>query len=348
MRRLLSIPARLYEIIVTARTNAYRLGLFTTHHLPVPVVSIGNITVGGTGKTPLTIAVSKKIIKLGVTPAILSRGYKGTFTGEYGFVADRAGIQLSANQAGDEPYMMAKRLPGTTITIGGNRVVSGRATIDYYHPDCLILDDGFQHLRLHRDLNLLLLDASRSLQTEYLLPRGRLREPISALQRADLIVLSHCEDPEQTYRATTSLRAFGVKGELVLGRHIPSVIRSLDGAIELPLSWLQAQPVCAFCGIAKPEAFSTLITSQGGVIKAFHTFPDHHRFTKRDYDALNRLASDTCCRAMLTTEKDAVRLDPRALRIPVYYLAITFGFIHNEEVLDRVLEQTLDRITPKP
>src|SRR4030042_5454514 len=192
---LLSLP---YGGAVRARDLFYSLGLLKTKTLHCPVISVGNITVGGTGKTPLVMALAKRLMAKGIAVAILSRGYKRMKTSE-SVVSDGKTIFLSLEESGDEPFLMAKACPDTPVLVGKNRFVNGRILLQRFGAKGLILDDGYQHLSLNRDINILLIDSHIGFGDRHLLPRGILREPLSQLRRADLFLLTKAEDPE-TYQ----------------------------------------------------------------------------------------------------------------------------------------------------
>ena len=177
------------------RSNLYRRGFFKQHKLEVPVISVGNLVLGGTGKTPLVLYIAQFLLKQNKRPAILSRGYKGTASGIINIVSDNNHILLDAASAGDEPRLLAEKLPGTPIIIGRKRSITGRFALDSYDIDHIILDDGFQHLALKRDLDLVLFSAGKLLGNGRVLPGGELREPLSALKRADAFIVTGIHAP---------------------------------------------------------------------------------------------------------------------------------------------------------
>lgn len=188
---LLSLLSKLYGLAVTIRLSLYRLGILKSRTLPCFVLSIGNITAGGTGKTPMTLYAARLVKKLGYTAAVVSRGYKGAFEEKGGIVSTGKKIVATADQAGDEPYMLATTL-NIPVVVGKNRYKAAMTAVEEFHPDVVILDDAFQHLAVKRDLNLLLLDCTSPFGNNALLPRGPLREPLSALNRSDAVVLTPC------------------------------------------------------------------------------------------------------------------------------------------------------------
>ncbi|MCP4686641.1 MAG: tetraacyldisaccharide 4'-kinase, partial [Desulfobacterales bacterium] len=191
----LSLASILYGGVTKIRTECFRKGLFITKRLPCKVISVGNITVGGTGKTPMAIYVARLLQKLGRSPAIISRGYKGGAESAGGVVSDGRAILLGPDASGDEPYLMASALPNIPVLVGKDRFTAGERAIREFHPDVIVLDDAFQHLRLSRDVNLALLDHRRPFGNARLLPRGPLREPLSALSRADAYLITRADAP---------------------------------------------------------------------------------------------------------------------------------------------------------
>jgi len=188
----LSALGAVYGWIVKLRSDAYRQGWFPVNRLPCQVISVGNLTLGGTGKTPMTIYVSQQIQSMGFRTAVISRGYGGRAEKTGGIVSDGRRLLMKPIDAGDEPYMMARKLEGIPVLVGQDRYHTGNLALDAFFPEVIILDDAYQHLRLYRDINLVLLDASNPFGNGHLFPRGTLREPISALSRADAVIMTRC------------------------------------------------------------------------------------------------------------------------------------------------------------
>ena len=189
----LSMVSKVYGGAVKLRRNFYKQAVFKSKRLPCSIISIGNITVGGTGKTPMTIYVAKVVKQLGYNVAVISRGYKGKAEKIGGIVSDGKALLMTPEIAGDEPYMIAKRLNDVPVIIGRNRFEAGRQAISKFDPDVIVLDDGFQHLKLQRDLDLVLLDYRKPFGNGHLLPRGVMREPASALLNANAVILTRSD-----------------------------------------------------------------------------------------------------------------------------------------------------------
>ena len=262
-----------------------------------PVISVGNLVAGGSGKTPVVAAVATVLIRLGRRPAILSRGYgRSRRAADVVIVTGGSGPLASVDESGDEPQMLARDVAGVPIVVAADRASAGRAAIERFDSDVLILDDGFQHLRLERTIDLLVLSAADLVDT--VLPSGRLREPLSAARAADaVLVYGSAIEADQIARQVAVSRSF-----FVTSRQPP--LRSFHGPVPI------GQPrVAAVAGIARPQRFFDALRRQGhDVIREF-TFPDHHWFTAAEVRHVERLARDLHADAVVTTAKDAVRLE---------------------------------------
>ena len=331
MTALLVPPALLYGMILRVRAWGYSAGLFTSRRLGRPVISVGNISVGGTGKTPMTAHIARYLIGQGKRVAVLSRGYGGTSRGEARIVSDGTMFFLSAHEAGDEPYLLAKELPGLMVLIGHDRYEAGKVAERDLNPDCFILDDGFQHLRLRRDLDILLLDGRNPFGNGMTLPAGLLREPKSAIGRADLIVLTRCAAegalPNGVDSGAPTLRA----GHRLVG------VSPLGGGVRQPFSALHGERVLAFAGIADPSGFFEALSGEGVDLVATRPFPDHAGYGEAAIEELCRLRDDVGATCLVTTAKDAVKLESFMGRLgPVMVAGLEL------ELYDRtVLEQAL-------
>ncbi len=297
--RLLSLP---YRGAVALRNGLYDRGLFQQRRLPCPVVSVGNITVGGTGKTPLVILLAKLLCEKGRRPAVLSRGYGARTKGPVNVVSDGNRIRMGWHEGGDEPVLIARSLSGVPVLTGPRRLLTGQAAIGRFGADILILDDAFQHRALYRDLDIVLVDAVRPFGNGRLLPGGPLREPAGALSRAHLLIRTGgSKGSEQPLPGSPEKPSFR-------GFHRPLGIAAGGTGHLLPAAALQGQRVCAFAGIGRPEAFRRSLNELTAEIVSFRTFPDHHPYRRTDVDSLRRLAAETGADRIVTTEKDGVRL----------------------------------------
>ena len=217
--------SKVYGGVVKLRRLFYKKNILTSKRLPCPIISIGNITLGGTGKTPMTIYVVHALKQLGYKVAVISRGYKGSAEKIGGIVSDGKVLLMTPDISGDEPYMMAKRLKDVPVIVGKNRFMAGRMAISKFDPDVIVLDDGFQHLKLQRDLDIVLLDYHKPFGNRHLLPRGVMREPVSALLYADAIILTKTDtvNNNETSSLLRKLRSFERKKPVYRSFHHPFV-----------------------------------------------------------------------------------------------------------------------------
>lgn len=318
---LLTPPALIYSLVQRLRATLYRTGILATRRLPRPVISVGNLTVGGTGKTPVTAHIAKTLISQGYRVAVLSRGYGGSLEGHPVVVSDGATVMLRPEQCGDEPYLLASTIPGLMVVTGSDRFTAGMLAMERLAPDVFLLDDGFQHLRLHRDLNILLLDHARPFGNGLTLPAGLLREPVSAASRAGLVILTRCP-------AGASLPAACPALPFCATDHRLTDLIPLSGGEPLGFETLRNQRVLAFAGIADPRAFFNGLRQRGVNVAAECSLPDHAIYDGNTTAAL--VDSFHACGAdyAITTEKDGVKLAraPRELknRILMARLSLTF------------------------
>jgi tetraacyldisaccharide 4'-kinase len=321
LRALLWPLSVLYGVIVRARVWLYAHGLLKQKRLKGTVISVGNLTVGGTGKTPTVIWLAEKFLAEGKRVAILSRGYRG------------------ANGTSDEIELMRFRLQGrVSFGVGKNRFAAGRQLESQQPIDVFLLDDGFQHLQLARDLDILLMDVSRPLAGESLLPAGRLREPVTAMSRANLIIFTRAETASGTLDAIGKLKQYPVfaASTRLLG------FRRFGGEITpLSANEIGAGPFFAFCGLGNPDAFFRDLGNWGLVICGQAIFGDHHRYTQREILALRQAAKRVGANAIVTTEKDAQNLVGLTFEETPLYVAVIDLVVTPEADFRSVLEQTL-------
>lgn len=298
---LVSPFAWMYSLILRLRATLYRIGVLKTYHLPRPVISIGNITVGGTGKTPVTAYIARFLLGQGFRVAVLSRGYGGTLEGQTCVVSDGDTIMLSAVECGDEPYLLASTVPGLMVVIGTDRYAAGQLAMQQLVPDIFLLDDGFQHLRLHRDLNLLLLDFNRPFGNSLTLPAGILRESLSAMRRAGLVIFTRAPA-----NAGITTDTFGIPG--CVSCHTIVDLLPLVSHTPVPFSHCQGKKVLAFAGIADPESFFKGLRSQGLNLVQSISFQDHVVYDKERCGEIAAAMRASGADLLITTEKDGVKL----------------------------------------
>lgn len=331
----LFLTSLLYGWAVRARTFLYSLGLFKTKQLPRPVISVGNITVGGTGKTPLVMALAKGLMERGIPTAILSRGYRGK-KGSGPLVTDGQNIFLSPEESGDEPFLIASTLQGIPVLIGKNRFKNAEIALERFPVRGFLLDDGFQHLPLHRDLNIVLIDTHIGFGDGHLLPRGILREPLSHLKRADLFLLTKAEGSEACQSLESTLRKIHPSAPIFHSHYEPAGLIHPDGKFE-PLYLFKGKRVLALSGIANPTYFSSLLKRCGMEVVRERVYPDHHHYTGQDLTSI--LEEVTKIELIVTTEKDLVKLKTFLVdSLPLYALRIRMKIQEEEEFYKKVTE----------
>ena len=319
---VLKAASRLYEKALRkdqARRRKKRV------KLPVPVISIGNLSTGGTGKTPVTIWICEFLLKMGLHPAVLTRGY-----GRRGSRSRR--VPLSGKPAelsdlfGDEPVMISEHLPSAPVWVGRNRAGSGKAALARCAVDVFVLDDGFQHLALDRDLDIVLLDCRSPFGNGFVLPAGPLREPCSNLKRADAFVITHVDRDADAAPLKDKLECLFPGIPVFTCRHKVRGISLRKGEPVFHLNALRDRRAVVFAGIAVPEGFFSDIREAGIRICESFGFPDHHRYTAGDFSRIFHAASEHGAGVIITTAKDAVRIPlPYRDSVSVAQIGIDFG-----------------------
>lgn len=329
---ILSLP---YEGVVRTRSFFYSLGLLKTKTLPCRVISVGNITVGGTGKTPLVMAIAKRLISGGIHVAILSRGYKGKKTAGP-VVSDGKTVSLSLEESGDEPFLMAQACKEIPVLVGKDRFRNGQLALQRFGVKGLLLDDGYQHLPLHRDINILLVDSHIGFGDHHLLPRGILREPLSHLRRADLFVLTKVEEPETCQPLEEKIHKLHPSSPVFHSHFEPVCLVSPQEEQE-EVHTLKGKGVLALSGIAHSDYFSSMLRKCGMKIVRELIFPDHHHYTIKDLSSIKEKTKPVDC--IVTTEKDMVKLRQLPLGdLPLRALRIEAKIWEEKEFYQRVME----------
>ena len=339
----------LFAFVVSVRYLLYKAGILRRYPLGIQVISIGNVTAGGTGKTPVTELFARTLAAKGRKVAILSRGYRRKeaswwqrmFTQVIDpplVVSDGKRVRLDSAVGGDEPYMLASNLPGVAVVVDRDRVKAGRYAIKRLGCDTIILDDGFQYQRLKHSVEVVLVDATNPFGNGNMLPRGILREPVRHLKRADIIFLTKCRgDVSETI---VEIRKYNKKAEIVKCSHSPKVLKDVWSREEFPLSWLEGKTVCTLSGIASPKGFENSLRHLGAKVVWCERYADHHRYDSSEIlYALNRTA-DMGSDALVTTEKDAVRF-PRFETVPVkcLYLRIAIDILDGVESFKKMVDK---------
>lgn len=297
----------LYGALIRFRSMLFRLKLLGSNKVSCPVVSIGNITLGGTGKTPAVIAVAEFLAKSGKHPVVVSRGYGRRDESQVEVVSDGRSLLANASTGGDEPVLIASRLPHVPVVVGSNRYQAAQRALQRFPVDVVILDDGFQHQRLRRSLDIVLVDATDPFGNGKLFPAGILREPVSALGRAQAIIVTRTDKKESMAGLLESIRR-NTQAEIFTSRHRPLDLVDCSTGERKPLTALRNVKALAFSGIARPLSFTSLLTSLGVSIAAESAYPDHHHYQRSDLANIFKKAADAQVNMIITTEKDMTRL----------------------------------------
>jgi tetraacyldisaccharide 4'-kinase len=330
-----------YRGALRIRELAYRAGILRTGRLPCPVVSVGNLTLGGSGKTPTVELVVRTLQELGAVPAVVSRGY-GRVTRGVHLVADREGTRAEARAAGDEPLLLAERLPGVTVVVGENRYEAGRLAVEQHGATALVLDDGFQHRSLAKDLEVVVVQGRVPWGNARVFPRGTLREPLTALGRAHVVVVTNPAGPEAVEQVTATVRRFNASAAVIPGAYQLETALETQTGRRMRIAELAGRRLLAFAGLGSPQSFADTLDGAGIRRAALVEFPDHHWFTRSDLEELVRDARAAGAQGLVTTEKDWVRLRSLpAPPLPLWVLPIRLALASGHDVWHRLLAGVL-------
>ncbi len=351
----LQLCSHLFSGIVQARLWLYRQRILHDQPLGCLVVVVGNLTVGGTGKTPVVEKFARALQEKGRKVAILSRGYKSkapplwkkwwfwlthTEPEPPRVVSDGERVLLDSELAGDEPYMLARNLPGVVVLVDKDRVKAGAYAIKRFGCDTLVLDDGFQYLPLKGRLNLLLVDTTNPFGNGHLLPRGILREPVKHLRRASYVFLTK-SNGQRDEELEQMIQRFHPGVDMIECAHRPRYLQRLDGDERREVASLAGRKIAAFSGIAAPDSFEGFLRSAGARLVHTRRFLDHHRFTADDLAEIAEEAKAAGAELILTTEKDAVRIPTgQKFPLPVFYLRLEIEIVRGAadfaEAVDKI------------
>ena len=323
----------IYSVITRARLAAYRRGLLSTSELTAPVISVGNLTTGGTGKTPLVEWICRTIANEGKQVCVLTRGYGRVNPTTQVVVSNEAEILTNEQEAGDEPFLLAQKLLGTAAVIcNPDRVAAGLWAIENLGTQVFVLDDGFQYLRLSRDLNIVTIDATDPWGGGSLLPQGRLRESPKSLSRADCVVMTRTEQKEDLNSIVGVVQELAGDIPVFKSRMLAKSLRTLKGEpVVSPV-----QPAGAFCGVGNPESFFKQLRGEGYEPSFTHSFVDHYQYKQTDVDALVREAQAHGAERLITTAKDAIKLRNFNFPIPCYVLEIQISIDEEERFVQLI------------
>ncbi len=356
LRGVLNGLSRLFRTLVQGRLALFRHRIKTDYHLGATVISIGNLTVGGTGKTPVVEMLARRLQQEGRRVGILSRGYKRVKPTVKERVRHKlkgqeheppptivsTGIEVLGDpaHAGDEPFMLARNLPGVAVVVDKDRVKAGRWAVRDYNCDTLILDDGLQYLKLPRKLDIVLVDRTAPFGNEFMLPRGTLREPPRNLRRASHIFLTKCDGSDNS-EIIARLRRYNSTAAIIECRHRPVHLQNLsDSSDTRPLDWLKGRKAGTICGIAVPEGFEGILTRLGTDLVLTRRYTDHHRYTEAEINECVLHADDMFADCVITTEKDSVRfpLIEKTL-LPVYFLRVEIEILSGHEAFEECINR---------
>lgn len=356
---ILRVASWVYDVGVRTKLLLYKIGVFKSTKLDCVVISIGNITVGGTGKTPMAKKLAKMVEKAGYKVVILNRGYSSKWEDEVGLVSDGKKIYMTANEAGDEAYLLAKSLPGIPVVIGANRGITGRYVMKTLDPDIIILDDGYQHWPVYRDLDIVLVDALNMFGNNFLLPRGTLREPLSHLNRADLFLITKSDQATLAARDVIkqTLRKNNEHAVILESTHTPSYFVEIadwyKGIRESKkgLEDLRGCSAMAFSAIGNPSSFEQTLASIGVDLVETVRYPDHHDYGMVELQYVTERAVEQKVSALITTEKDAVKIPSEFIyserAVPIYILGIDIDVLEGDREFGRVIRQIIEKKVKK-
>ena len=363
MRCLLRFASFFFWILVQVRLFLFRRRIKTVHYLGTFVVSVGNITAGGTGKTPVVELLSRSLASRGRKCAILTRGYKSHDLEKPQVWLDKNGKRvkrvpkiasdgvtryLSPLYAGDEPFMLARNLDDVAVLVDKDRVKSGIFAIEQLGSNTLILDDGMQFLKLKHEIDIVLVDCGFPFGTGALLPRGTMREPRASLKRASYIILTKSEGKPQDELIAT-IRKYNKVADIIVTNHAPVLLENIFTGEQLPLDALKGKYVACLSGIARPESFENLVEALGANVEIRRSYPDHYWFDQEDLDAFVERCAERAMDMILTTEKDAVRfLRPGEMDVPIYFLRIQIDILQGQEKWDAMIDRICGLGAPQP
>ena len=331
----------LYSWLMMVRVALYKSNIFKRYTLPVPVISIGNLTMGGSGKTPVVMSLARLLKDKGYHPAVISRGYGGTSTGKYNIVTTGAELFLSPEEAGDEPFMLAKALEGVPVITGKSRIHPCRYAINSLHTDIILLEDGFQHIAVNRNIDIVLFNATTLAGNSRVFPGGVLREPVNALGRCHSFMLTGIDENNRgrAEKFAALLKERFPDKPLFSAKLSHPVITAADKNTEI-VDFSDIGSALGFCAIANPVRFQESVKTSGVKLVRFVSFRDHKKYSQRSMDKLCREAEASGADSLLTTEKDFVKIGQYKRTLPVYVFKVKL-------VLDRAFEEYILKQLPR-
>lgn len=338
LRGLLWPAAAAYASVQRLRSSLYQKEILKRVRVNPRVISIGNLTIGGTGKTPFTLRVVELLRDHGQSAAVLCKGYKRNSRESTLLVSDGTEILVDSRASGDEAQLLARSLPGVPVVVGSSKWRSARWIESHLNVNWIVIDDGFQHLKLSRDRNVLLLNGDRPFDNGHVIPLGRLREPVAAIRRADVLVVIMDSELSEIQPSLETLQTLPPAAILFTARRECRGVSMLDEVKVCPIEYLYGKKLVAFCGLARPEQFFRDLRNQKLMIEDCLAFPDHHRYRPRETRRLILSALKCGAEAFITTAKDAMNLEPRAFgNWPCYVFEIKMRIDDEPRFVQKVL-----------
>jgi len=331
----------IYGIIIWIRNKLYDKSIFRSLKIAdCKLISVGNISVGGTGKTPVIKFLAIYLNRRGFKVAILSRGYRRSSQGTV-IVSDGKEILAAVEDAGDEPYLLAQQLKNIPVVVEADRYKGALTIQEKFYPDIILLDDAFQHRRLQRDLDIVLVDASVGLDRKLLLPAGFLREPLNSLKRADLIWLTRVDQAKNLKKIIDKVQRYS-SSPVIASEHRATEVLQVNTDNRYELSFLNQKRILLFSGIANPGAFEKTVIALGGKVVHHQVFPDHYQYSQSDIAQIIARGNKVNARSILTTEKDFVRIENLIHDVTnIYYLTIEIHIGNYIHILEHALSRLL-------
>ena len=340
---LLSPLSKLWENIYRIRRSFYEYGLFKKDYFKLPIISVGNVTFGGTGKTPMIIYLTKKVIDLGLNPVVLTRGYKGELEHKSGIIKGGQRFRSNPKQFGDEPLLISRKMEKGAVIVGKKRAENLKKYFHETSPDVVLLDDGFQHIQLYRSLNIVLFDSAMPLDRYRTAPMGYLREGLTALKDADIILLSRADQVEssQMEKLTYLLSKYHRRG-IPIGKfgYKPDGMYDSFDKLKYEMSSLEGKDIIALTAIASPDSFYQLLEDHGANIVEKVVYPDHYLFTQSDMNEI-LIKSAKHNALIVTSEKDMVKVRRVIQDARIVYVNISVHFISGEEEVLKSIKNVL-------
>lgn len=337
-----TVPLALMSLVYGLGVRLDRLisGMKKKRYLPGFVLSVGNLTTGGTGKTPAVRMLARWAMKQGYRPAIISRGYGGNYDSRIFVVSDGREIKAGPDRTGDEPYLLARVLKGVPVVVSRDRFSAGMEAYSRFRTNFFILDDGFQHVRLKRDMDIVLMDKASPFGNGHLLPWGPLREPVKNVKRAHAVIYTRSDNSRPKEMLNGALNSI----EQFSGNHIPERLVLPFEQRESAPGDLKGRKITAFAGIAKPSSFRETLLKLGAEILSFRMFRDHHCFNLSEIEEIKREKERLGADYIITTEKDWVRLGAESADIPgLGYVTITFAVTSEPDSFFEMIKKRADK-----